>query len=155
MAYALAMPAKGRGEVLIVGDGDGAAEGQHGQRRVGANVVDRLRILAAGGGHGIGDAADAERAIDQGGDGAGGDVAGRPDADAVGGLNVVLPGGQRRSFDAVAEEDLGGAAGKVQRGEDLRRGRLIVEGGHLSPGDTVRPLPASELWLPVGVGAWM
>ena len=41
---------EGRGEVLVVGDRDGAAEGEDRQRRVGADVVDRLRVLAAGGG---------------------------------------------------------------------------------------------------------
>ena len=112
-------------------------------------------ILAAGGGVRIVDAADAERAIDQGGDGAGGDVAGRPDAGAVVGLNVVLPGGQRRSFDAVAELDLGGSAGQVQRGEDLRRGRLIDRGSAPPSKRHRSPLPASVLRLPVGVGAWM
>ena len=101
----------------------------------------------------IGDAADAERPIDQRGDRAGRDVAGRPEADAVGRADVVLAGGQRRALDAVAELDLGDAAGQVERGEDLRGRRLIVEGRHLGPGDAVgRHLQACSR-VPVGVGA--
>ena len=39
--------------VLVVGDGDGATQREHGGRRIGADAGDGLRILAAGGGRRI------------------------------------------------------------------------------------------------------
>ena len=86
-----------------------------------ADVGDGLRVLAAGGGGRVDDAADAERAVNERGDGAGADVGRDAGADAVGGLNVVLAGRQRGAFagfHAIAEEDLGGGVGLIQRGED-------------------------------------
>jgi hypothetical protein len=92
-----------------------------------------LWILTSGGGLGIDDAADAERAVDERSDGACTYVGGYSGTDAVVGLGVVLPCGQGCAFagvaDAVAEEDFGSAVRLIERGEDGGRWFLLVECG--------------------------
>ncbi len=102
-----------------------------------------MRVLTSGGGLGIDDSADAERAVDQRGDGACADVGGYSGTDAIDGMDVVLTCGQGGAFasvaDTVAEEDFRGGVGLIQRGEDACRGLLLVEGGDFFPGDSVSP----------------
>ena len=98
---------------------------------------------------GIDDAADAEGAVDERGDGARADVGGDAGADAVGGLDVVLAGGQGGAFAgvsaAVAEEDFGGAVGLIEGGEDGGR-RLLLDRGSGLPSSRRRWRGPAECW---------
>ena len=132
---------EGGGIVLVVGDGDCAAK-----VRTESGALARTSAIDCGSwppvaGIGIDDAADAEWAVDECGDGAGADVRGYSGADAVGGQDVVLAGGQGGAFAGVPtpspKRTLVVAVGLIECGEDAGGGLLLVEGGDFFPGDSV------------------
>src|SRR5208283_557394 len=89
------------------------------------------------GGRRISDTADAQWSIHQCADRSHGYIARESDAGAIVGSDVALAGRNECAFYAVAELHLRSPARQVERGVDLCRRWLVVEGGHLRPLRTI------------------
>ncbi len=89
-------------------------------RRVGADIVDALRILTTGCGLRVRNAAHSQRPIHQSGEGPRSDIPRGPGPDPVVCLQIVLSGRQGRALHAIAEDYVSFVIRLVHGGEDLR-----------------------------------
>ena len=119
-------------EVLVVTGGDEAVERRHGERRVAARLVAALAVGPARRRERVDDPAHAQRLRHRLVDLPGLEVAALADAGTVGGLDVLVAGGQARACAPVAEDDRGDAAVvrlrdvlAVERRESGERIRLV------------------------------
>ena len=110
---------------------------QHAGGGIGADLLGRLRVRAAGHGYRVGDGRQVRLRLHDRGQAPGG-RAGRPRSVAVGGDHVPGPGGEPGAVDAVPEGH--GRHGLVRRPryhEHPGGGGLAVEARHLLPPDPV------------------
>ena len=130
----LADAAEGAGEVLVIAQGDDAVEGEHGQRRVGADLGRRLAVRGTGGGHRVDHLAHSQRACVEEGDLPRVHQTRQSDPLLIDGGDVVGAGVQTSAVDAVAEEHAGDAGVVLAQGvlaiarpQAVQVGRLVPE----------------------------